>query len=400
MITAVIIARADSSRLKNKHLLKIGKYSLLENIYLKLKLNKNISEIYLATGSKKKNFIYEKFIKFKKLKIKVFYYNNENNVTERIHKLTNNIKNNYTVVISGDCPAVDNDYINLAYKNIKINKSEFIRCKKKTLHEGIILFKTNSWSKVQEKSNNSIFQENPGYVISAKKHLFDISTFKPRKKDVGQGMRLSIDTKSDLQFFRLVNYHSKKELISFNETIKFKKYNSINKNVIQKKIKKEKKNKIFIITSANKEIGFGHLARSKVLYREITETYTTDVSYVFFNTTINSILKNYINHKKYLTYKAFINQKVKNCKIIIDLPKNYFRNNLKTFKKYKSIIIDNYSSFKKHINVIPSVKKITKKNSIVLVSGEKYLLLSKDLMFENLKNKKKKNRSTIFIWLN
>ena len=54
MITAIILARVNSSRLRNKHLLKIGKYTLLENIYLKLKLNKNISEIFLATESKKK----------------------------------------------------------------------------------------------------------------------------------------------------------------------------------------------------------------------------------------------------------------------------------------------------------------------------------------------------------
>ena len=41
MITAIILARANSSRLKKKHLLKIGKYTLLEHIYLKLRLNKH-----------------------------------------------------------------------------------------------------------------------------------------------------------------------------------------------------------------------------------------------------------------------------------------------------------------------------------------------------------------------
>ena len=62
MITAIILARANSSRLKNKHILKIGKYTLLENIYLKLKKNKNISEIFLATGSKKKKKIKKNLI--------------------------------------------------------------------------------------------------------------------------------------------------------------------------------------------------------------------------------------------------------------------------------------------------------------------------------------------------
>ena len=390
MITAIILARTESSRLKNKHLLKIGKYSLLENIYLKLKLNRNISDIYLATGPKKKNLVYENYIKLKKLKIKIFYHEKENNVTERIDKLSNRIKNNHTIVISGDCPAIDNDYINLAYKNIKLKKTDFVKSSKKTLHEGIILFKTNAWSKVQKKSKSFILQENPGYVLRVKKNLFNFSTFKPLKKDTGLNLRLSIDTLSDLQFFRLVNYHSKNDLISYKDTIKFRKYNSINKNIVQKKVQEPKKRTIFIITSANNEIGYGHLARSKILHRQISETYTTDICYVFYKTQINSSLRGYINHEKYLNYEDFVKRNMADCVLIIDLHKDYFDHNLKYFKKYKSIIIDNYSKFKKHINVIPTIKKIINKEYNNIFSGKKYLILSKDLLFENLKKKKKK----------
>ena len=390
MITAIILARANSSRLKNKHLLKIGKYTLLENIYLKLKLNKNISEIYLATGEKKKNFIYCNFIKSKKLRIKIFYYKKENYVTERIYKLTKYIKNKYSLLISGDCPAIDNNFINRAYKKIKSTESDFIRTNKKTLHEGITLFKTKAWKKVQINSRNLISQENPGNVLSVKKNLFDVAIIKVLKKDTGKKLRLSIDTISDLQFFRLVNYHSNNHLINYNDTIKYKKYNLVNKDVVQKKSLEPKKKNIFIITSANNKIGYGHLARSKILHRQISEVYTSNVFYIFYKTKINSILKDYIEHKKYFYYKNFKIKNLKKCVFIIDLPLNYFSKEIRYFKIKKSIIIDNYSKFNNHINIIPTIKKIVNKKFDNILSGKKYLILSKDLLYEKLKNKIKK----------
>ena len=390
MITAIILARVNSSRLRNKHLLKIGKYTLLENIYLKLKLNKNISEIFLATEKKKKNIIYNKFIKSKKLKIKVFNYEKENNVTERIFKLTKKIKNEYSLVISGDCPAIDNNFINRAFKKIKYEKTDFITTDKKTLHEGIILFKSEAWNKVQKNSTNLILQENPGYVLSVKKNLFNFTKLKALKKDIGKKIRLSIDNMSDLQFFRLVNYHSKKDLVSYSDTIKFKRYNYINKEIIQKKVKEQKKKKIFILTSANKKIGYGHLARSKVLYRQISETYSTNINYVFYKTEFNFNLKNYINNEKYLNYQNFKKNIPNNCVIIIDLPLSYFDKEIRYLKKNQSVIIDNYSKFKKHINIIPTIKKIKNKNYNNTFSGIQYLILSKDILFEKLKFKRKK----------
>ena len=54
MITAIVLCRSNSSRLKNKHFYKIGGKPLLEIIVDKLSNIKLINEIYIATGSKKK----------------------------------------------------------------------------------------------------------------------------------------------------------------------------------------------------------------------------------------------------------------------------------------------------------------------------------------------------------
>ena len=63
MITAIINARAKSERLPEKHLLKIGDKSLIEHLINQLLSSQIISQIYLATGSKKNNFKYENFLK-------------------------------------------------------------------------------------------------------------------------------------------------------------------------------------------------------------------------------------------------------------------------------------------------------------------------------------------------
>ena len=54
MISALILCRTDSSRLKNKHFFKIGNKTLIEIIIEKLSRIKLIDEIYIASGPKKK----------------------------------------------------------------------------------------------------------------------------------------------------------------------------------------------------------------------------------------------------------------------------------------------------------------------------------------------------------
>ena len=76
--------------------------------------NKEINEIYIATGPKKNNLIFEKKLKKKYSNINYYYHLNEHNVTERVTNLSRRIKNKNFVLISGDCPLIDNEFINLS----------------------------------------------------------------------------------------------------------------------------------------------------------------------------------------------------------------------------------------------------------------------------------------------
>ena len=145
MISAIILARCTSSRLPNKHFYQIGNKKIIDIIIHNLKSNKIISQIYLATGTKTKNFNFLKIAK--KNKINIYFHNNEDNVTERIYKVTKKIKTKYSILISGDCCLVDNSFIKRLYKSIKLQNKDFVKSNDKLIHEGITLFKTDIWSK-------------------------------------------------------------------------------------------------------------------------------------------------------------------------------------------------------------------------------------------------------------
>ena len=122
-------------------------------------------------------------------------------MTERIYNVAKKIKTKYSVIISGDCCLVDNSFIKRLYKGIKSQKSDFIKSNKKLIHEGITLFRTDIWRKVNEKSKKDYQKEHPGYVVKEYPEFFNIGLYKPLKYEIGKKFRLSVDTESDLDFF-------------------------------------------------------------------------------------------------------------------------------------------------------------------------------------------------------
>ena len=188
MITAIINARTNSERLPLKHLYKIGTKTLFEHIIDKLKKIKKIKRIYIATGSKVNNYQYEAFLKKKyKNEIKFFYFNEENNVTKRIYKLTKRIDTKFSLMISGDCPLIDINFIQRLIKKIDNKKNyDFIYSKKKLIHEGIKLFKTSAWKKVFKMSKKKIYLEHPGFVIKDMPEHFKMLEYKALRYEVNK----------------------------------------------------------------------------------------------------------------------------------------------------------------------------------------------------------------------
>lgn len=375
-VTAIILCRENSSRLKKKHFKKIGNLTILEIIIKNLKKLNYIDKIVIATGSKKRNSSYEKFIKQKKIKkINFFYHDKEENVTERVFLTAQKFENTYTLLISGDCILLDKEFIDYYLKKIcyyhKFNFVNFLE--KKNFYfgfEGIKLFRTSIWNKVNEYSNTDMLQEHPGYVVSKYPNKFKIKNINADKKFyLNTKVRLSIDTQSDLDFFRSVHFRNDKKNITISSIKKNIFLKKINKHVSQKIPEQLSDKKIILITIKSKKFGLGHYKRTLTLKREISETYTSAIKF--------------INLEKFDLNKL---KSIKNSNIVIDVPLNVL---LKLEKKIDGItnrvvLIDQTkSNFQNKLLIVPSlyVEPTLRKK---ILYGINYLIIRRDLFFNQL----------------
>ena len=389
MISAVILCRVSSSRLPHKHFMKVGDKSIIDIILNKLLKNKNITEIVLATGIKKNNKIFEKRInKAFKSKIIIYYHKNETKVTERIKSVSENIKNKYLLVISGDCPLIDNSYIDRLYnKIIKQKKIDFVIPNQKTIHEGIFLTKTKSWKKINNLSKNKFLQEHPGSVTTLKKNLFKKCYLRIYKNEIKNNYRISVDTKSDINYLNFLNKLKKKKEIEPKEVFAHKFLKILNSHVEQRKIFHKYETRVLILTKNTKS----NLSLAKFVEREISETITPNIK-IIKNNNIKLLYKyekykniiivinpdymiNYFKQKKVLTIKNDSNKDD-----YFKIHSKYYKNKIIVYKdratienklfKIKKNYLKNYKKTLESINLIgcplfiKNLKYIIKKNNV------------------------------------
>ena len=120
----IIQARLGSSRLPEKVLKKIGKYSVIEMIVKRLKKSKKISDIVVATSNTKRDKKLISFLKRKKIKV---FAGSETNVLSRFYKVAKKFSADYIVRICGDCPFIDSKLMDKMVSKIVINKLIEIR---------------------------------------------------------------------------------------------------------------------------------------------------------------------------------------------------------------------------------------------------------------------------------
>ena len=378
MISAIVLCKSSSSRFPNKHFEKIGDNRIIDIILEKLSKNKNISQIYIATGNKKENLIFSKLIKNKD--IKYFYHKKDNEVTNRINKLCRTIKGEYSMVISGDCPLIDNDYINRLYNQFKLTKKEadFIVPNKKVIHEGIFLFRTKSWEKINNLSNNKYFQEHPASVIKYKYSQFKKSVLRIKDIEKKRKLRMSVDTYSDLKYLNIILKFTKKKSLNFKDLIKYNILNILNIHVAQRKIFRSYNEKINIFININRRNKSNKY--SEIIAREIRETISTNINIIYLKN--EKILKNLNMNKRNLNILCLDNDS---------------KNKYQKLKNYrKNIIIESHG--KKISNYVKvSSKKVNNKKIFINNRNklENYLLKNSNMNLSKIKQNIKKKFSKI-----
>ena len=150
-------------------------------------------------------------------------------------------------------------------------------------------------------------------------------------------MRLSIDTKSDLDFFNLI-FHilkKKKKIFNYQNVIKLKKFKYLNNHVMQVKIEDKTKKKINIFLKHNEKKFLNQ--KIQIFKRELSEIYSPNISIY----QLNLFKKNYkkINILKKINKKDINIFFVKNLKSI-----NNIENNIRFTGKHIFFLVMKFQS--------------------------------------------------------
>ena len=146
--------------------------------------------------------------------------------------------------ICGDCPLVDSSFIDRSIETIFKQNVDYLHYdSKRVIHQGIEVISNNCFKKIQAFKFDPIVQEHITPVIYEKRNIFKTGKLKLQNYEKTDGIRLSIDTKSDLKFIRALYRESKKKPgnLSLKEALSIIKENpcllEINQHVAQKKVR-------------------------------------------------------------------------------------------------------------------------------------------------------------------
>tara|TARA_B110000114_G_C14921221_1_gene328567 strand:+ start:88 stop:759 length:672 start_codon:yes stop_codon:yes gene_type:complete len=194
----IIQARSGSKRFKNKVLYPIYEIPLIQHVVNRVKKSKKITNIVVATSTKKND---DKLIKYLR-KNKVNFFRGElDNVALRLYEAAKFYKKKFFIRISGDSPLIDYRLIDRAIDIIKNSKNKYdlvTNVFPRTFPQGqsVEIIKTSTLkNNIKEFSKQDKEHVTKYFYGNAKKFSIKNFTFKGTNKII----KLSIDTKKDLE---------------------------------------------------------------------------------------------------------------------------------------------------------------------------------------------------------
>lgn len=240
MIAAIIQARMTSTRLPGKVLIKIKSKPMLWHVVNRLKFSRRLNDIVLAIPNTKKNDILEKFAKNNNIK---YFRGSEEDVLLRYYETAKKFKINVIVRITSDCPLIDPQVVDLIIeKHLDSNADYTSNTLQRTFPRGLDteVFNFKVLEKTQQKAKKKYQKEHVTPYICENPNVFKLQNIKAKGRLKRPDLRLTVDTKEDLQLIKEIYkrlYKSKK--IFYGEKIinllnKYQELILINKNIKQK----------------------------------------------------------------------------------------------------------------------------------------------------------------------
>ena len=211
----IIEARLGSTRLPNKVLMKIKKYSFLEYLIKRLKLVKNAKEIIIATTDNEPN---KEIIQIAKRNNIKSYKGPEKNVHLRVIKAAKHYKCKNIVRVTSDCPIIDPKIIDLAIESYIHNKCDYLsNTIVRTYPDGmdVEVFSLKNLLRSYKFAKNNKHKEWTTWSIRNNPKKFKIINLIAPNDHRWPELGLTLDEYPDFVFLKKIIMHYK-EMVKFN----------------------------------------------------------------------------------------------------------------------------------------------------------------------------------------
>lgn len=210
-IGVIVGARMKSSRLKKKATLKINrKKSILRCLDSASKIN-NISKFILATSYLKEDGELAR-VKHKDFEV---FKGSPDNLVKRYFDAAKKFKLDIVIRITGDCPYVSKEIIDLLIKSHLHKNADYTSCTKSAHGTAAEIYNFNTLKTIYNKAKSFEHSEYMTWYILNNRNYFKINLVKLPSKLV-RNYRMTLDYKQDLDFFNKLYCQLEKKRLEVN----------------------------------------------------------------------------------------------------------------------------------------------------------------------------------------
>tara|TARA_B100002019_G_scaffold214856_1_gene187448 strand:- start:382 stop:1068 length:687 start_codon:yes stop_codon:yes gene_type:complete len=211
-VIAIILARKNSLRLKNKLSLKIGNLNILEFFYHRLSKCKNIDKIVMAVPKSDKLF-FDKIAKNIHIPI---HYGPEKNVLKRFYDTSVAYNYKYIVRANADCPLIMPNLIDKNIKRFKLNNCDLFtpfRFNYNPFGSSLCIFKISAIRKIFKLATKIQHKEHIENFCFDNERFFKIMYDDQSSINLSH-INLTLDTDIDYRFILELYNHLKNQTVN------------------------------------------------------------------------------------------------------------------------------------------------------------------------------------------
>lgn len=228
-ITAIIQARMGSDRLPNKTLLEINNIPIIEWVFRRLSMSKEISQIVFAIPNSRENDVLLRHLESMNA---IIFRGSEHDVLDRFYQASVKYEAKIIVRVCADNPFIDAHEVDKAIRFFQSGNYDYVynHIPKNNLYPDGIGAEVTDISTLEIINKNAISKDHREHVFNyvwSNQSLFTIGTFNPHKKWLSRpDMKLDIDTYQDYQKYMKLKLLPESKLKSIMNYIDEQNYSS------------------------------------------------------------------------------------------------------------------------------------------------------------------------------